>query len=150
MSDPAVTDTQDLDEVGLPEVTIQPGQRTADVQISGRRVRLAVPKSATVATECVGMLANSPTRGLAACLAACWQAGGSKGAPKASLAACNYNVGMWGGKVLDELLSGKRIKIDELRPIGMVAYTLLAGSLITEEEVKSTVDFTEAPGGSTG
>lgn len=148
MSD-AVTDTDTAEEADLLATTIKPGQRMAEVEILGRKVRLALPKSQTIAIECTGMLQNSPVRGLGACLAACWQAGAGRGAPKASLTACNYNVGLWGGKVVDELF-GRGLTMADLQRAGMVAYNLLIGSLITEQEVKAAEGFSEAPEGSTG
>lgn len=108
-------------------------------------VVLVRPKDPTYAVECVGFMSNNGIRGLAACLAVCWQAGPSLRAPGARLEKCGYDVGKFGGQVFAEL-HARGIDLGELQTAGQAAVELLAGGLITEAEVKAIEGFTDPPG----
>lgn len=123
----------------------------ASVKISwlsgGKRVEhevvLARPKSITYAVECVGQVGVNATRGLGACLGVAWTAGTSRGAPKARLEKCGFSVGVYGGQVVDELLT-RGVSLGDLQRAGMAAMEFLSEGI--PSGVDETVDFTEASG----
>lgn len=110
------------------------------VTVGGVDVVLGLPRSPVIIMEAVAQVSLSPARGYAACLAACWLAGGSPSPPKARLEQCGHAPAVWGGKVFDEL-SRRGVSPADLIAAGQVAFRFLSAANITGAEVKAAKDF---------
>jgi hypothetical protein len=60
------------------------------------------------------------------------------------LAACGFDVGVFGGRILDALRA-EGVSLEEIGAAGGQAYTLVAGSLIEESEVAAVEGFSAPP-----
>jgi hypothetical protein len=119
------------------------------VTVAGVDVALGVPRSPTVRMELTAMLGSNPVRVFAACLAACWQAGPSPGAPRVKLDQHGYSVMKFGGAAFDELAE-RGVPAADIIAAGQSAHRLLMERQITAEALKAAQDFTQRrTGGST-
>ena len=106
-----------------------------------RKLQLQAPKSFALAHDVAGAVSSNWRRAFAAALGACWM---GPGRPKASYAGCDYSVGAYGGKVIDELVE-QGYNLSEVLAAGAEAFSLLTAGLLSEAEVKAEEDFTDGP-----
>lgn len=105
---------------------------------------LTAPVALSVITEIVMLAPRAPTRAAAAALGVCWRGPGS---PKTKLAACGYDLGLYGGRVLDELVEregGTAQAFAEVMTAGGVCLRMLLEQMPTEQEVAGLADFSQA------
>ena len=118
------------------------------VEIGPRSVTLKAPRSLALRHEVVAYAATNPHRAFAAALGICWQ---SVGRPKTQYAGCQHSPGIYGGRVIDELLAHDGVTYADIVSAGADAWIYLNESLPTETEVAAAADFTDAqPAASTG
>lgn len=129
-------DSTPAETQAAPEPTPEPTPelKPNEVMLGGEVIRLAAPRSPALRWDIFGHTYHNVMRAQCAALGMCWR---SKGAPKANLGACSYNVGDYGAKVMDELL-GRGLKYGEIMAAGSTAIALLVVDLVSEEEVSAT------------
>jgi len=115
----------------------------ATVKLGGVDIRLAPPASPTVRWDILVHKPQNYLRANAAALGVCWR---GKNPPKANLGMCGYSIGMYGGKVLDELL-GRGLEFSEINAAGETACALLVPGLVSEQEVAAAEDYFPEPEG---
>ena len=111
------------------------------VQVGDREVTLTLPKSLSVRYEIAAFSMSNENRARFAALGQCW---GGLGRPKARYET-SYNVGQYGGEVLDELLQ-RGVNLHELRAAGAWALSKIYQSLPQPEEVDKAEGNSEAQG----
>ena len=105
------------------------------------QVPLRPPQSLAQCYDLLIAAQTSPLRANAAALGLCWV---GPGRPKAKFEA-TYSALAYGGQVLDELLA-RGLTAAEVTTAGVIAYGLVCGQVVGEQEVKADEDFSEAPG----
>lgn len=110
------------------------------VVLGGREITISAPSSYTERSEIWLLAADNRVRGIAAALGACWR---GPGRPKVRYAACGYSPAVYGGRVLDELVE-RGYPLAEILRAGGVALEVLAGGLVTEQEVADAEGFSDA------
>lgn len=122
------------------------------VKIGGQEVALEAPTSYALQWEIWTFCAAHPgPRGRAAALGACWPAkapwpGETKRNRRPTFAGCGYDLGAFGGAVIDSLAT-QGVRIPEIAMAGVLAYNLIAQIIPTEAEVKAAEDFSPPPPG---
>lgn len=115
-------------------------------RVGDQVVDLKPPGSYAIRSEIVAAYAVNWRRGAAAALAACWK---SSGRPKTRYSQCDYSPLLFGGRVLDELIE-RGVPAEDVFAAGIKAFSLISGTLVSEEEVREAEGFTErSEGGST-
>lgn len=113
-----------------PPATLRQGQ--AVVTLGGEELTLTVPRSYAVRVDIVGFVAVNVSRAYAAALGVCLP---HLRKPRTSYEACRYDVGLFGGAVLDELTE-RGIDIEELVAASSAAYDLVRAGLVRASELK--------------
>jgi hypothetical protein len=112
-------------------------------------VTLEAPSSVAMQLDIIHLGTDNLPRALYAALGVCWR---GRGRPSVSYARCGYNPAVYGGKVLQELVTrGDGTTIDQVVAAGGAALGKLneaVGSL-NGGDVKEAADFSEAPASST-
>lgn len=112
-------------------------------------IRLEAPSSVAVQLDIIHLAADNLPRALYAALGVCWR---GRGRPRVDYARCGYRPALYGGQVLQELVTrGDGTTIDQVVAAGGVALGKLTEAVggLDGGDVKETADFTEAPAPST-
>ena len=122
------------------------------IQLAGHLVTLAAPTSLAVCWDVLTTQGQNPRRALGAALGLCWRDAARPGssktwALKASIRP-DFNVGRYGGEVIDELLAAK-VPYGEIMAAGGQAIGLIVAAVPSEPEVAAERDFLPEPVGST-
>jgi hypothetical protein len=139
-------DTDDLDPTSLDEPipdSVTVGGRTLPTR-SAPGGHLVVPSSLAVLSEVVLLAPRAPTRAAAAALGVCWR---GPGTPKTRLEQCQYDLALYGGRVLDELVArggGTPTAFAEVMSAGGVALRMILDKMPREQEVATLADFSAA------
>ena len=123
-----------------------PKDGQARVTLRGQEVLLTRPRSYAIRSEIVGFAGLNPTRAYMAALAVCLP---HLRRPKVTLERCRYDVGLFGGAVLDELMEDGHT-MAELVDASHEAYQLLRSGLVTEAALKEAEGNSDAPTRSIG
>lgn len=111
-------------------------------QIGEHTVSLRPPASLAVRWEILAAAHTSGIRASAAALAACWD---GPGRPSARYSAHAYSVPLFGGAVLEELLT-RGVSFVQITEAGAAALGVLADGLVTADEVSDAEDFSVPDG----
>ena len=128
------------------------------VKLGDVEVELQRPRSHALRHDIAQASLQNPQRALMAALGACWPKrsalpgeryldaeGRPRRRPRPSYEACSYNVGAYGGQVMDFLMEHGGVSLPELTAAGAVAFGLISDGLYGEQEVKSAEDFSGQP-----
>jgi hypothetical protein len=114
---------------------------TKEVTLSGKTITLGAPASLAMRWDIACAVHSAPRRVMWAALAICWR---SLSPPKTNFQQCQYDLALFGGKVMDELLE-RGHDFTEVNTAAIEAYVLATKGLLTDREVKEAESFTEAP-----
>ena len=111
------------------------------VQLGAHSVTLKAPGSITICADLFSAVLTNETRGLAACLVACWN---GPGRPRIRYDQTGYNPMIYGGQAMDALLK-MGIGLPDIRGYGQVAHMLIGEQVPMMTAVLEAEDFSEAP-----
>lgn len=114
------------------------------VELDGQKWIPKCKDDFVVCSDIVSLANSSHLRAYGAALGVCWR--GKTGRPKASLAACGYNAGAFGGQVVNEL-AARGIPMADIVKAGIVCFEVVAQGFLSSEALKGASDFSEAAGG---
>jgi len=118
-------------------------EKPTTYKVGSREVKLELPASYAMRAEIFLLASSNRSRAAAAALGVCWR---SNGRPTVRYDSCNYNPALYGGRVMDELISERGASLGEILEAGTVALTMLSGGLLLAEDVEEAEGFTEARG----
>lgn len=121
-------------------------QVRATVKLGGEDVTLERPDDVMLRMEIWELGGASMGRARAAALGICWR-GLSR--PEASLRQCRYDLGLYAGQVLAELVKRGIPKLQILKA-GAVAYGLVVRDLLTADDIEAAKGNSEGEGDSAG
>lgn len=126
---------------------VVPDYRSGSIEVvlGGQAMRLQRPLSTAVCLEIVAYRRANATRAMGAALGVTMP---FLQAPKVTYDECQYSVGVYGARVIDELL-GRGWDLDEITDASLEALRLLAHGLPTRRQVKEAEGNSGAPAQST-
>lgn len=114
------------------------------VELEGQAWKPEARDDFVVCSDIVNLYNSSQLRAYGAALGVCWR--GKTGRPKASLAALGFNVGAFGGEVVNELAS-RGVPMADIVKAGIVCFEVVAQGFLSSEAVKGAQDFSKPAGG---
>lgn len=118
------------------------------VELEGQSWRPEARDDFVVCSDIVSLYNSSQLRAYGAAIGVCWR--GKTGRPKASLAQVGFNVGAFGGEVVNEL-AARGVPMGDIVKAGIVCFEVVAEGFLSSEAVKGAQDFSDpAEGDSSG
>lgn len=113
------------------------------VELDGQRWKPKARRDIVIANDIIAAEGRSTMRAYGAALGVTWR---GRQRPKASLAACGFDVADYGGRVINELLVDRGLPIADVLKAGAIAFNAVAADYLDFDAVKGAESFSAATG----